>query len=154
MFGYKILQTSADDGAFKSQLTIDHALHAAANAAVPFPFELAYQVHAATGSYLHAEFAVFHTTKANEAFPVKDFPGVEGAELSGGFDHDDAGKQGTAGDVSGDPEFFIGDIFETDDPSGRGINVDNSVQVFHVAALGIALADEFLVKENLIQINA
>ena len=53
---------------------------------------------------LSAEFHVFHAAEAEELVGVNDAFEVEGADLGGGFAHDDARHERPAGDVAFDPE--------------------------------------------------
>ena len=56
-------------------------------------------------------------TGANKTCTSVDTFHEETAELSGSFDHYDAGHDGSAGDVPPDPELTFRDIFEAESES-------------------------------------
>jgi hypothetical protein len=67
--------------------------------------------------------------------------------LGAAFDHQDAGEEGPAGDVSGDPEFIGSHIFVAEEAVELGIDVENAVEHFHVVALGVVFPNDVLIKE-------
>lgn len=148
------LKLESHDSGFEDEVSVYHSLDVAADAFVAFPDFLADDVHSAGGDDLHAEAAVLDAAEADEALPADEHAGVEGGELGTGFEHEDAGEEGAAGDMAGDPEFVGADVFEADDSAELRGGVDDAVEHFHVAPLWIGRADGFLVVDDGVEIDA
>lgn len=141
------LHLHADDFGLEDQDSIDDSLHGAKQVAVTTRDLLTQDVHAGWGHDLLAKSAVLDSAEADETGPADEFPGIEGCQLRRRLDHQNAGKQGPPGNVPGDPEFIVADVLISDEAMVFVIDVDDAVEHLHVAAVGIALADGFLVED-------
>lgn len=147
----RALDDGSDDVTFKGEGAVDPALGGAADATMAFPFDRKDQNHAHAGWNGLAELDAFNPAEADKAFPSELFPREEACALRGGLDHDDAGQEGSARDVPGDPEFVVADILEANDPFGS--EVDDPIEVQHVASLRVDPLDLRPVKQHTIEVN-
>ena len=75
------------------------------------------------------------------------------ASCAARLDHDHAGQERTPGDVDRHPELVVADVLIANDLVGSDVHIHDAVQVLHVPALGIDLADGFLIHGNGVQVD-
>src|SRR5438105_213959 len=96
----------ADDRGLEDHLSVDHAVHDAADAMMPFPLLLSDQIKPRPRLYLLPELGFLDTAESDESFPSDERARVKAGELRRRLDHQHPGKQRPTRDVTGDPELI------------------------------------------------
>src|SRR5690606_13519451 len=125
-----------------------HALDIAADAAMALPDPLPEDIHPAAGKHLLAELDAIDTPKADEPLPPQDFFRVKASQLGARFDHDHARQQRPAGNVPFNPELILANILVPHDAMLSLFDMNDRIQVLHVAPLRIHLTNGVLVIKN------
>ena len=142
-----------DDLRFKYDIAANDALDTAADPAMTIPQLQTQHIHPAAWSDWGSEFDVGYTAEPNEPFPTHKSARVKRRELGAAFDHEHAWKQRPARDMSGHPELTVLHILKANDLTFFGIGEADSVELFHVAALGVRRPHPFLIEENLVEVD-
>lgn len=121
---------------------------------MPFPGFDTDQIESAAGLDDLSEANLFTSAKPDESIPADVSSHKKAGKLRRRLDHNHAWQKRSAGDVPGDPKLIGPDILEANEFSLIGLGPDDRVEMLHVPALRIGLADPFLIEKDLVQVNA
>jgi len=96
----------------------------------------------------------FAATKSDESLPADVSAHKEAGELRRRLDHDHARQERPARDMPRHPELIGPNILVAHKLTFVRFGPDDGIQMLHIPALRIGVADTFLVEEDLIEVDA
>ena len=96
---------------------------------------------------------LFTGRKPDQLVAVVGLPEVEGAQLAGGFDHQDAGQDRPVREMASRPEGIRPDHVDAGDGGVFRVEVNDSIQHLHLETLRIARTDLLWPEDGVLQVD-